>query len=487
MKERQIHIVNRLSAVLSLFFIPLICSASQTSDSMIILQDTASATIDTSDYYPGDMDFNLIIASGKGYDEEVLRLLNLGANVNVHTMEGVTPLMYAVQNGHKKVVKILLLNGADPDAIPFNGPPALIVAVSNNDLEISELMIRKGADIDISDHDSRTSLMYATAYGYSQMADMLLYYDANVNAEDYNGITALMISSCYGFTDIARLLINHKSVLEKTDDNGFTSMHYAVQNNHQEIIELLLSQGADIDKKNNAGYSAISIAVNTNNVLLTRYLIQHGADVNSKISNAYKPLNLARKNKNDSIIQILSDNNARSGISPSIDYGSIHFDFSVNAHDFILGGGIGLHDSRYRLSMNLGYITRIVATEVLEGVDNNLYYQYWERRSYFFLGLTERLPVYSWEKDHWLGFGLGGQLLYTYGSYRGSAEKPDNKFILSPHVQFYARVKHVVFSFKYEYVNFKVEGLSPSRFTLGLHFLIPGRKIREPIYKEIIY
>jgi len=454
---------------------------------MIVLQDTGFVTIDTSDYYPGDMDFNLIIGSSKGYDEEVLRLLNQGANVNVHTMEGVTPLMYAVQNGHKKVVKILLLNGADPDAIPFNGPPALIVAVSNNDLEISELMIRKGADIDIKDHDSRTALMHASAYGYSQMADMLLYYDAAVNAEDNDGITALMVCGYYGFYDIAKLLIDQGATLEKEDINGYTALHYAAQNNHQEIIEMILSQGADLEKKNNAGYSAISIAVNTNNVLLTRYLIQHGADVNSKISNAYRPLNLARENKNDSIIQILEVNNARSGIAPSIDYGSIHFDFSASAHDFNLGGGLGLHDSRYRLSMNLGYATRIVATEVLEGVDNNLYYQYWERRSYFYLGLTERLPVYSWEKDHWLGFGLGGQLLYTYGSYRGSAENPDNKFILSPHAQIYTRLRHVVFSFKYEYIDFKVEGLSPNRFTLGLHFLIPGKKVREPVYKEIIY
>jgi len=479
--------LNWFLVLLCLWFIPAICSASQVSDSLIVLQDTNSVTIDTSDYYPGDMDFNLLVASSKGYDEEVLRLLNLGADVNVRTTEGVTPMMYAVQNGHEKVVKILLLNGADPDVIPYNNPPALIVAVSNNNLEISELMIRKGADIDIKDHDSRTALMHATAYGYSQMADMLLYYDADVNAKDNNGITALMISSYYGFTDIAQFLVDHNAVLEKADINGFTAMHYAAQNDHQEIIEMLLSQGADIEKKNNAGYSAISIAVNTDNVLLTRYLIQHGADVNSKISNAYKPLNLARKNKNDSIIQILEDNHARCSIAPSIDYGSIHFDFSASAHDFILGGGIGLHDSRYRLSMNLGYVTRISATEVLEGVDNNLYYQYWERRSYFYLGLTERLPVYSWAKDHWLGFGLGGQLLYTYGSYRGSAEKPDNKFILSPHVQIYTRISHVVFSFKYEYIDFKAEGLSPNRFTLGLHFLIPGKKIREPIYKEIIY
>ena len=486
--RRPVLMVIRTFLLFSLFSLIAYTTNSQSTDSLSVTTDSiSSSTIDTSDYYPGDISFNLIVAASKGYDEEVLRLLNKGAEIDAETTEGVTALMYAVQNGYENVVKILLLNGADPDLKPYNGPPALIVAISNNNAAITEMLIRRGADINLQDHDGRNALMHATAYGNVQIVDMLIYYEAHINSGDNSGVTALMIAGYYGFTDIAKLLIANKATLEKADLNGFTALHYATQNNHKEMIELLVSQGVNIEKKNLAGYSPLSVAVSNNNKYLAEYFIQEGANVNSKISSAYKPLNLAKKNKNDTIVNLLEAKNAKSAFLPSMDYGSINFDFSLSGHDFLFGGGIGLHDTKYGLSMNLGFVSRILATEILEDADDNLYYQYWERRSYLYLSLIERLPVYSWAKDHWIGFGLGGQVLYTWGSYRGSVEKPDNKFMLSPQLAAYARIKHVVLSFKYEYVNFKVEGLSPHRFIFGLHFLIPGKRIREPIYKEIIY
>jgi hypothetical protein len=296
-----------------------------------------------------------------------------------------------------------------------------------------------------------------------------------------------MIAGYFGYRDIADILIKKGATLEKKDKNGFTALHYATQNDHTNMVELLLSEGTDIEIKNNAGYSPLSVAVSQNHIDLTALFIEKGADVNSSVSSAYKPLNLARRNKNDSIVQLLKKEHAKAGYSPSVEYGSINFDFNISAHDFLLGGGFGLHDSRYGLSMNTGFVTRITATEILEGNDDGPYYQYWERRSYFYIGLTERLPLYSWGKDQWFGLGLGGQILYTFGSYRGSDQKPDNGFLFSPHALAYIRVKYVGFSFKYEYVNFHVEGLSPNRFVFGLHFIIPGKRVREPKYKEILF
>ncbi|MBA7517093.1 hypothetical protein ES705_09143 [subsurface metagenome] len=463
------------------------CVYPQSIDTLNNLSDTLVTPIDTSDYITGDIDFNLIIAADRGDDKEVLRLLNKGAYIDIRTSEGVTPLMYAVQNKHEQVVKILLLNGANPNLYDYNGTPSLIAAIRNNDLNISEMLIRYDADVDIKDEEGMTPLMYAVASGYLQIVDMLIYYDAQVNMTDDKGTTALMIASYFGFKDIANLLIENGATLEKTDHNGFTSLHIATQNNNEEIIELLVSQGVDIEKKNNAGYSSLSIAVLTNNKVITDYYIENGADVNSKISIAYLPLNLAKKNKNDTIYQVLEENNARLAYYPSIGYASINFDFSASAQDFLMGGGIGFHDTRYGMSMNVGYVTRLFATEVLKTVDESLYYQYWERRSYFYLSLTERIPVYSWKKDHWFGFGAGGQLLYTYGSYRGTDEKPDNRFLFSPQALAYLRLKHFAMSFKYEYVNFKIEGVSPHRFIIGIHFLIPGKKTKATTHKEILF
>ena len=153
------------------------------NDSITTMQDSIYSGIDTSDYFPGDKSFNLIIAAEKGYDEEILKLLKKGADINTTTSDGVTPLMYAVQNDHLNVAKILLLNGADPNIKPYKRPPALIVAVSNISFDISELLIRKGADINIQDNNGRTALMHASANGSIQIVDLLLYYERNYQEE----------------------------------------------------------------------------------------------------------------------------------------------------------------------------------------------------------------------------------------------------------------------------------------------------------------
>jgi ankyrin repeat protein len=454
-------------------------TSAQVSDSLAIVTDT-------SEYIRGDIDFNLSIAAEKGYSKEVLRLLKAGADVNARTYEGVTPLMYAVQNEHFDVCKILLLNNADPNLKPYNGIPALIVAVKLGSLEIAEYLIRKEADVDITDGDGITSLMYAAAFNYFEICDMLIYYGASVNLQDYEGNTALIVASYYGNTDIVELLINNKATLEKADNKGFTPLHCASQNGNKQIANILLSNGASPDLRNKPGYSSLSVSILNNNTGLVKFLIDSGSDVNSKISPSVYPLNLAKKVKNDTIYSLLKSKGARLSLAPAFNYSSI--DFALNfGSDFILGLGYSIYDSRYGLSFMTGYSFRTSPHQVLKHKEGNVYYQYWERRSYFQFGLIERINLVSWKGVNSFGIAGGYQAQYHFASFKGSRAKPNKGWILVPEVALFVRFNGIALSLDYERMDIETRGISENRVNLGIHFLIRAKQIKQSTKKVLWY
>jgi ankyrin repeat protein len=483
-------LVNHLHISFSkVFFLFLIIAFpfSGTAKGNASAKDSLAVVFDTSEYILGDFNFNLLIASEKGYSKEVLRLLKAGAYVNYKTDEGVTPLMYAVQNEDFEVCKILLLNGANPNIKPYNGIPALITATKLGNIEIAEYLIRSKADINITDDQGSTSLMYASAFNYYDLCDMLLYYDASVNIQDKYGNTALILASYYGNTDIVELLMNNKATLEKSDFAGFSSLHCASQNGNIEIAKMLVTNGASADLKNKLGYSPLSVAILNNKTNLVKYFAEQGADVNSKICPSIFPLNLAKRSGNDSIYSILKSNGAKKSWVPAFNYSSIDFALNFSSDDFLFGFGYGIYDTRYGLTLNSGYSIRVKAQQVLAQKSDNLYFQYWERRSYLHLGLMERIHFLKWGNGNSLGIAAGYQMQYHFASYRGTTVNPKEGFFFVPEVALFIKLDLVAFSVDYEKLDIQTKGISENRINFGIHFLIRSSQIKQPTNKVLWY
>jgi ankyrin repeat protein len=101
------------------------------------------------DEYGNDPELQLIIAADKGDTLQVKQSLQKGVNVNAVSQEGVTSLMYAVQNGNIPMISLLLKGGASPDLKPANGLTALISSVVGGQFEITEMLLRSGANINL--------------------------------------------------------------------------------------------------------------------------------------------------------------------------------------------------------------------------------------------------------------------------------------------------------------------------------------------------
>jgi uncharacterized protein len=86
----------------------------------------------------------LIIATIYGYTEIIKILLANGADVNLMSVDGQTPLMWAARNGKIETAKLLIANGADVNK-QSGAYNALEVAVVNGNKEIANLLKQVGA------------------------------------------------------------------------------------------------------------------------------------------------------------------------------------------------------------------------------------------------------------------------------------------------------------------------------------------------------
>jgi ankyrin repeat protein len=82
----------------------------------------------------------LDIACTRGKIEEVIVLLNHGANIDATGEKGHTPLHEAVNQGHTKIVKFLLDQGANPHSVNDWGISPLKRAEMHDNKEIITLL-----------------------------------------------------------------------------------------------------------------------------------------------------------------------------------------------------------------------------------------------------------------------------------------------------------------------------------------------------------
>jgi len=142
--------------------------------------------------------------------EEVKRLIQAGADVNVENEGSGTPLERAVAHGHTDIARMLIDAGAIVD---WEGDYLLHAAASKGNTGMAELLIGAGADIEEEDEHKWRPLHYAA----------------------YNGSKG-----------IVRLLIGAGAELEARDERGDTALNLAVTEYYREMARLLIEEGADI-------------------------------------------------------------------------------------------------------------------------------------------------------------------------------------------------------------------------------------------------
>lgn len=163
----------------------------------------------------------LIEAADDGDADEVVRMLEAGADVNAVIQGDGTPLIAASRNGHIKIVRMLLTRGADVNlGVEGDGNP-LIMAAREGYLEIVELLLEGGADVNRIVPSDENALIQASGEGHIEVIKLLIAKGADVNA---------------------RVFVERNGPDRITEERSPLTM--ARKGGHSEVVKLLVSAGA---------------------------------------------------------------------------------------------------------------------------------------------------------------------------------------------------------------------------------------------------
>ena len=148
---------------------------------------------------------------------DVIGIINSGANVNQKFEEGTTVLMLAVDMGaNPQAVQALLDKGADVNAKKDYGETVLHSAAYQDNPKIIEVLVKNGADVNASEQSGMTPLMLAAKDNKNpQIIETLITLGADINAK--SGDMSAIDYAAYG-------------------------------NKNPEIIETLIKLGADFNE-----------------------------------------------------------------------------------------------------------------------------------------------------------------------------------------------------------------------------------------------
>jgi ankyrin repeat protein len=440
---------------------------------------------DTSYFFPGDDSYNLCMASLRGEKKNVLMLVQRKANVNSVVDEGMTPLMFAAQNGYLEICKLLVENGATIERRSLNGRSAFLLAVKSGNFEVSKYFIEKGAEINSRDIYGRTALIYSAFAGDSAICQLLISNKADIAIKDTDKIDALLGATRNGRIKIVRLLLNAGANINTADWQGLTPVMVAAGTPNFEILKLLITLKAEINLKTKKNETALTLAIKRHNEKVVKYLLENGADVNQQLTLSENPLTVAKYYKTkDSIIFILKQNGAKQNLLPDFRNITIGPEFNFNTTDYMNGLSVGCKENKFNFDIQAGFQFRVNSNRVIGKQIGNTYLQLWETRYLTYLEILKNFEWFFPESDDKLGFCIGAKEIYTFGSYKGIVDPARSAYIFSPAVGIYNYFKHVQIGIYYDYVDFKTFDISPNRITIGAKIILGStNKLDFSFYK----
>ena len=248
----------------------------------------------------------LFAAITRGEREMVNHLLSEDADVNSKNMvcqvEGLTPLMAAIDLNDLSLAKTLIQLGAKVNRKDSKGRTALFFALGPDaSTGTAQFLIKNGADVNVG-RDYNPPIIRAVLLESLPLVEFLMRNGADINAEDIFGNSPLSLSLLGVNKELISFLLTKKASLEQKDLITNAVMR---DGDDELLLKTLLSLGADINAINSKGITPLARMAEENKVGKIKLLLKYGASLDAKSEDGSTPYQMAVRDRNFEVAELL--------------------------------------------------------------------------------------------------------------------------------------------------------------------------------------
>uniref|UniRef100_A0A6Q2Z865 Protein phosphatase 1 regulatory subunit n=1 Tax=Esox lucius TaxID=8010 RepID=A0A6Q2Z865_ESOLU len=228
-----------------------------------------------------------LAACSSGDTEEVLRMIDRGADINYANVDGLTALHQACIDDNVDMVTFLVEHGAAINQPDNEGWIPLHAAASCGYMDIAEYLIGQGANVGVVNSEGETPLDIAEEEAMEELLqneinrqgvdieaarkeeERIMLRDARqwLNSGTINDVrhaksggTALHVAAAKGYAEVLKLLIQAGYDVNIKDFDGWTPLHAASHWGKEEACRILVENLCDMDLINKVGQTAFDVA-----------------------------------------------------------------------------------------------------------------------------------------------------------------------------------------------------------------------------------
>lgn len=274
-------------------------------------------------------DTPLLSAAALGNIQEVVTLLDLGANQEAKQSQGKSASWLAIDWGRQSCLELLVKRGADLDTPHADGVTATHHAAGYGNLNILKLVVSATNKKHINAKDNKgftplhlaamreknrsrkqvacisylvecganienraesfwndTPLLSAAARGYIEEVEALLNLGADQEAKQVLGNNAVWLAESWSRSDCLKILLGRGGNADLVNNEGMTPLIDAAKNGRIVCLKILLEHSVNIEavfpKAGNA--TALWLAADSGREMVMKELLKHGANVEAQAS-----------------------------------------------------------------------------------------------------------------------------------------------------------------------------------------------------------
>ncbi|TMW61556.1 hypothetical protein Poli38472_012747 [Pythium oligandrum] len=277
-------------------------------DSLPVEEQIATLTLQEDSHLQEDTVL-LHEACCKGTIDDVLKLLEQGADVNEEDSDVMTPLLLAAKVGRVDVLNVLAAHGADSSALNDSEASLIHMAASSGRVAMVEAVAALGIDATARDKNNRTALHYAAWAGQVNMMEtamMDIAMSSSGGMFDGGDVVASMVAR--GNVEATEAMFGvHGDCEDK--EYGY-HVTYSSTGEESDVISKLVKLGVDVEAKEESGKTALHFAALAGRADIVKTLLSLGANVNAADEYARMPLHCAAKYGNAETVEVLLANGA---------------------------------------------------------------------------------------------------------------------------------------------------------------------------------